>query len=372
MIGRVLITGGAGFIGSHLADLLLRRGCAVRALDSLEPQVHGPGAVRPDYLDPEVELRVGDVRDPDALRSALEDVDSVVHLAAAVGVGQSMYEISRFVGANAGGSAALLEELTKRPPRRLVVASSMSLYGEGLYVDADGRPAEAVERSLDQLKRGDWEPRDADGRPLSPRPTPESKPPRLASVYALSKYDQEILALVIGRAYGFPVSALRFFNVYGPRQALSNPYTGVLAIFASRLLNGRPPLIFEDGRQRRDFVSVKDVARACLLALESPPERSGTLNVGSGRSYDVLEIAERLAAALGREDLRPETTGQYRAGDIRHCFADISKAREEIGYAPEVELEEGIRELAAWVEGRTARDGVLEARGELTRRGLTL
>jgi dTDP-L-rhamnose 4-epimerase len=265
-----------------------------------------------------------------------------------------------------------MEELARRPPRRLVVASSMSLYGEGLYLDADGRPAEAAERGLEQLRRGDWEPKDAAGRPLVPCPTPETKTPRLESVYALSKFDQERLALLIGRAYGFPVTALRFFNVYGPRQALSNPYTGVLAIFAARLLNGQPPLLFEDGLQRRDFVNVKDIARACLAALEADASVSGVYNIGSGRSYTVVEIAERLASALGREDIRPERTGQYRAGDIRHCFADISRARNDLGYVPEVAFDDGVRELAAWVSGRTARDRVAEARRELTSRGLTL
>jgi dTDP-L-rhamnose 4-epimerase len=369
---RILITGGAGFIGSHLSDLLLRRGYSVRALDRLDPQVHGPDRERPEYLNREVELLRGDVRDADAVSRALDGIDSVVHLAAAVGVGQSMYEIARYVSTNAGATAILLEALLRRRPARLIVASSMSLYGEGLYLDEDGRPFGAAERELDQLRRREWEPRDGAGRLLSPAPTPETKPPSLESVYALSKYDQERLSLLAGRAYGFPVSALRFFNVYGPRQALSNPYTGVLAIFASRLLNGKPPLIFEDGKQRRDFVSVHDVARACLAALEAPASLSGSYNIGSGTSMSIAEVAAQLGTALGMPGISAQITGEHRVGDVRHCFADVSKARRELGYVPEVSFEAGLRELAVWLEGRAASDRVGEARSELSRRGLTL
>jgi dTDP-L-rhamnose 4-epimerase len=258
MGSHILITGGAGFIGSHLADALLARGHRVRALDNLAPQVHGDGATAPDYLDSEVELVVGDVRDAPTVRRALQGVDAVVHLAAAVGVGQSMYQIAHYTAVNNGGTAVLLEALSRAPVERLVVASSMSLYGEGLYRTADGEARVAPERPLEQLRLGDWDVRGENGESLLPVPTPETKPPSLASVYALSKYDQERLCLLVGTVYGIPTTALRFFNVYGTRQALSNPYTGVLAIFASRLLNGRRPMVFEDGRQRRDFVSVRD------------------------------------------------------------------------------------------------------------------
>jgi dTDP-L-rhamnose 4-epimerase len=369
---HILITGGAGFIGSHLADALLAAGHRVRALDNLSPQVHGESATRPEYLDPDVELLVGDVQDPDAVRRALQRVDAVVHLAAAVGVGQSMYEIAHYTAVNNGGTAVLLEALTRRPVGRLVVASSMSLYGEGLYRDSAGEPHVAPERDLEQLRTGDWEVRGSDQAPLTPVPTPESKPPSLASIYALSKYDQERMSLLIGSAYGIPTTALRFFNVYGTRQALSNPYTGVLAIFASRLLNGRRPPLFEDGRQRRDFVSVRDVARACLLALESPASAGTALNVGSGHSYAISEIAERLARVLDREELTPEITGKYRMGDIRHCFADIGRARELLGYEPAVELDDGLAELAGWLDTQVATDRADEARAELAARGLTV
>ncbi len=372
MTSQVLITGGAGFIGSHLADLLLAEGYRVRVLDALLPQVHGPGGRRPGHLDPEVELQVGDVRDPAAVERALAGVDAVVHLAALVGVGQSMYQIAAYGAVNTVGTAVLLEALCRRPVGRLVVASSMSVYGEGLYRRADGSPAEAAERDLERLRAGDWEPRDERGCPLTPVPTPETKRPALASVYALGKYDQERLALMVGRAYGIPAVALRFFNVYGPRQALSNPYTGVLAIFAARLLNGRPPCVFEDGLQRRDFVSVRDAARACLLALEHPAAPGRVFNVGSGRAYTVREVAARMARVLGREDIEPEITGRYRVGDIRHCVADIGAARAALGYEPAVALDAGLNELAAWLEGQSAEDRVAEASAELAARGLTL
>jgi dTDP-L-rhamnose 4-epimerase len=369
---HVLITGGAGFIGSHLADALLARGDRVRALDNLSPQVHGPDGRRPTYLDPEVELVVGDVRDRSAVRRALDGVDAVVHLAAAVGVGQSMYEIAHYTDVNNLGTAVLLEALIERPVERLVVASSMSIYGEGLYRDADGTIREGVERSLEQLKAGAWEVRSADGALLEPLPTPETKAPCLASVYALSKYDQERLCLMVGRAYDIPTVALRFFNVYGTRQALSNPYTGVLAIFASRLLNGRAPTIFEDGLQQRDFVSVYDVARACRLALERPAVSDMALNIGSGRHSTVREIAERLGDVMGTPFLEPDITGKYRVGDIRHCYADITRARDVLGYEPGVAFDEGLGELAEWLEGQVAHDRVDEASAELAARGLTV
>ena len=372
MSNHILITGGAGFIGSHLADALLARGHRVRALDNLSPQVHGEEGVRPDYLDDQVELIHGDVQDPDAVRRALKGIDVVYHLAAAVGVGQSMYEVAHYTAVNNMGTAVLLEALAAKPVARLIVASSMSLYGEGLYRCPDGSICMGEERDLDQLRAGDWEVHNAEGELLTPVPTPESKLPSLASVYALSKFDQERMCLLIGRAYGTPTTALRFFNVFGTRQALSNPYTGVLAIFASRLLNDKRPSVFEDGLQRRDFVSVYDVARACCLALEHPESAGGVFNVGSGRSYTIAEIAERIAKVLGKEYLEPELTGKYRVGDIRHCFADITLARSTLGYEPEVDFEEGLEELAGWLEGQAATDRVEQASAELAARGLTV
>lgn len=369
---RVLITGGGGFIGSHLADELLRCGYRVRALDNLSPQVHGPRRARPAYLDPEVELMIGDVRDPGDVRRALEGIDAVYHYAAMVGVGQSMYEIQAYTSNNNVGTAVLLEALSKKPVERLVVASSMSIYGEGRYRRAGGASCEGRERLLTQLRAGDWEVRGDDGQALEPLPTPESKAPALASVYALSKYDQERMCLLVGKAYGIPTVALRFFNVYGPRQALSNPYTGVIAIFAARILNHSPPLIFEDGLQRRDFVSVHDVARASRLALEVEGAAMQVLNVGSGEARAVSEVAVEIARALGRSEIAPAVTGSYRVGDIRNCFADIDLARRVLGYTPEVRFSAGLDELAGWLAGQAAVDRVAEARAELEARGLSL
>ena len=368
---RVLVTGGAGFIGSHLADELLRQGYEVRVMDNLTPQVHPSGAV-PDYLDKEVEFLRGDVRSRDAVRRALAGVDAVVHLAAAVGVGQSMYQVEEYTSVNNYGTAVLLQELLSRPVRRLVVASSMSIYGEGLYRSAEGALYMEAERSLAQLKAGGWELSDGSGRPLYPIPTPEGKKPSLSSIYALTKYDQEQMCLLIGRAYGIPTVALRFFNVYGTRQALSNPYTGVLAIFASRYLNNRPPLVYEDGLQRRDFVSVYDVVAACRLALESEGGQGMRINVGSGQSYTVAEVACEIGRVLHKEHVQPEITGKYRVGDIRHCFADITLARSALGYSPRLELRQGLEQLATWLDRQSAQDHFERAAFELQSRGLTI
>jgi dTDP-L-rhamnose 4-epimerase len=362
-MSSILITGGAGFIGSHLTDELLRHGYDVRVLDSLVGQVHGD-STHPSCLSPDAELLIGDMRDRDAVREALDGVDAVVHLAARVGVGQSMYELSEYTSANSCGTAVLLEALLDHPVRKLLVASSMSIYGEGAT-----SPVPAVERRREDLEARRFEPRGANGEELTALPTPETKQPANSSVYALTKYDQERLCLVFGDAYDVPAVALRFFNVYGPRQALSNPYTGVLAIFASRLLNDRPPLVYEDGGQRRDFVNVADVARACRLALERDGADGRALNIGSGESVTVTEIGQKLASVLDVA-IEPEVTGKFRAGDIRHCFADITLAGDLLGYRPTVELEDGIAELAEWLETQTAEDRVDDATAELVSRGL--
>jgi len=369
MMSLILITGGAGFIGSHLTDLLLAKGHVVRVLDSLIPQVH-PSGERPDYLSDEAELMVGDVRDETAVARALTNVDMVVHLAAAVGVGQSMYEITSYCDVNDRGTAVLMQALSRRPVERLVCASSMSVYGEGSARRPDGAIVAPRERAAQQLRRGHWELQDTDDTPLTPVATLENKPPVLNSVYALNKYSQERLCLLIGEAYGIPTVALRFFNAYGPRQALSNPYTGVLAIFASRLLHDRPPLVFEDGNQRRDFVHVEDVARACLSALTSQHAAGEVLNIGSGASRSILSVATDLAAVMGRGGIMPHVTGKYRAGDIRHCFADISRAQKQLGFSPRVDFTKGLEKLAEWLAGQIAVDRVEQATAELERRGL--
>jgi dTDP-L-rhamnose 4-epimerase len=368
----VLVTGGAGFIGSHFVDRLLADGHRVRVLDSLEPQVHGD-TERPDYLAEDAELQVGDVRDHAAVSRALEGIDTVVHFAAAVGVGQSMYEIERYTSINAIGCAVLLEEvLEKREAvQRLLVASSMSIYGEGQYFNpqtgehgiAPGIRPEA------QLAEREWEVKADDGTTLEPEPTAETKILKPTSIYAVNKRDHEEMVLSTGAAYGIPAVAMRFFNVYGARQALSNPYTGVAAIFASRLLNDRAPLVFEDGRQTRDFVDVRDVARACALALESDGAVGEAINVGTGKPTSVIEVGEVIARGLGRE-IEPEVVAQYRAGDIRHCYADTSKAERLLGFTAEVDFESGMRDLLAWLETQEATDRVDDAHAALAARGL--
>src|SRR3954454_382234 len=337
-MARVLITGGAGFIGSHAANALLAAGYQVRLLDNLSPQVHGAQRNRPAYLNEHAELVIGNVTDALAVDRALRGADKVLHLASSVGVGQSMYDIASYVSTNELGTAILLEAISKRPVARLVVASSMSIYGEGLGRSTDGTAVAPAERSFNQLKLAQWELKDDKGGLLDPVPTPETKQPSLSSIYALNKYAQERMCLITGNAYGIPTLALRFFNVFGPHQALSNPYTGVLAIFAARLLNNRPPLVFEDGRQQRDFVHVRDVAQACLLALRSKEAGGDVFNIGSGQSRTILSIARDLAAVLGKPHISPSVIGKYRAGDIRHCFADIGRSRAELGYAPQVDF----------------------------------
>jgi dTDP-L-rhamnose 4-epimerase len=365
---KILITGGAGFIGRHLTHALLRHGHHVRILDSLIEQVHADGAA-PSGLDADAELRIGDIRDASAVRSALEGIDKVVHLAAEVGVGQSMYAVDRYVSVNDLGTAVLFQQLINQPVRRVVVASSMSIYGEGLYRDADGGLVQDVVR-LPRMGAAGWDPVDRQGRPLVPAPTPEWKQPALASVYAITKYAQERLTLTLAPAYGMEGVALRLWNAYGPGQALSNPYTGVLAIFASRLHNNQPPMIFEDGHQRRDFVHVEDVAQAFMLALDHPRAVGGVFNIASGEDRTVSDVAALLAAAMGRPSIAPEITGKARAGDIRHCIPDIGLAREVLGYGACRDFTEGLVELAEWVAQQQAEDRVQHARRELEARGL--
>lgn len=369
-MAKILITGGGGFVGSHLADELLDHGYEVRVLDSLTPQVHE--GRYPDYLRAEVEFMEGDVRDAAAVDRAVKDVDYVYHLAATVGVGQSMYEIERYMSVNAVGTGVVLEALMRNPVKRLVVASSMSIYGEGLYRSIDGRWVEAPERTIEQLRAKQWELTEPDGSPLIPIPTPEIKRPALSSIYAISKYVQERMCLNWGQAYNVPTVALRFFNIYGTRQALSNPYTGVLAIFASRYLNNAPPQINEDGLQKRDFVSVRDIAFGCRLALEAESAAGQVFNLGSGQPRSILEIAKLMGETFGKEFIEPEVNGKCRLGDIRNCYADITRAKAVLGYAPRVDLQDGLAELAVWLDGRTAEDRYTFAAQELAARGLTV
>ena len=374
MQSRVLITGGAGFIGSHLADLLIEKGYQVRALDNLDPQVHGCNAGRPDYLHPEVELINGDVRDHHDVEQALQGCGMLVHFAAAVGVGQSMYRMEHYTSVNSLGTAVVLEEAVKRrgSMRKMLVASSMSIYGEGLYSCPDCGSFAPQLRSSEQLSQHNWEVYcPVCGLIAGPLPVPETKPLYPTSIYAINKRSQEEMFLTTGQAYDIPAVAMRFFNVYGTRQALSNPYTGVGAIFASRLLNNNPPVIFEDGLQSRDFIHVKDIARACLMALENPDSAGRVLNVGTGRSTSILEIGKSIARELGRPSDDFVIKNQFRAGDIRHCFADTSRTKDILGFSAEIEFSRGVSDLCSWVETCTSSDLVDSATEELEKHGLT-
>src|ERR1051326_7768899 len=371
MVRRVLVTGGAGFVGSHLTDALLDRGIDVRIYDNLSEQVHAAGI--PDYLPRDIEVVRADMRDVEKLREALHGVDVVFHLAAAVGVGQSMYEIAHYMGVNTQGTANLLQVILdmKMPIQKLIVASSMSIYGEGRYRCGTCGDVAPPVRETSQLLAKKWEALcPACGSILCPVPTDESKPRQASSIYALSEKDQEEMTLLFGRTYGLPVVAMRYFNIYGPRQALSNPYTGVAAIFASRLLNQRAPILFEDGCQMRDFVSVHDITAANLLAMDRDEANGQALNIGSGEPITIRQVAEVLSDSLGAQ-VPMEITGKYRAGDIRHCFADIASAKSLLGYAPRVRFADGIRELVHWLKQQTAEDNVAEATRQLGAFGLT-
>lgn len=372
MAKHVLITGGAGFIGSHLVDALLAQGAKVRVLDALVPQVHGSGRKRPSYLHPQAELIVGDAGDLPVVARCLKNVDVVVHFAAAVGVGQSMYEIASYVASNTQATANLLQVLSRKTHRvrKLIVASSMSIYGEGAYRCARCGSLASAFRTDARLMAKQWDMAcPSCSAPAAAVPTPEIKSLEPSSIYAITKRDQEEMCLCVGRAYGLPTVALRFFNVYGERQALSNPYTGVAAIFASRLLNGQPPLIYEDGRQSRDFVHVSDVVQAVLLAIRKPDADYQALNVGTGRATAVNDVAVVLAKSLGRA-IQPKILKTFRAGDIRHCAADITKITDRLGYRPQVSFEEGMARLTAWLCSQKPKDRTARAASQLTVRGL--
>jgi dTDP-L-rhamnose 4-epimerase len=371
MAKNILITGGAGFVGSHLADALLAAGHHVRIYDNLTGQVHLHGI--PEYLAEDAEFVQGDVRDSAAVRRALSGIEVVFHMAAAVGVGQSMYEIEHYMGTNTQGTAVLLQQLldSKSRVEKLVLASSMSIYGEGQYLCAQCGSVAPQLRSVEQLRLKQWEPNCPEcGEPLTPMPTDESKPLQCSSIYALSKKDQEEMCLLFGRTYDLPVVALRYFNIYGTRQALSNPYTGVAAIFASRFMNSNPPLIFEDGAQLRDFVGVEDVVRANLLAMKSSKADGMALNIGSGEPISIREVAAELARAMDSE-IEAELTQKYRAGDVRHCFADISAARKFLGYAPQVRFTDGLKDLVEWLCSQQSQDRAAEMVAQLSEFGLT-
>jgi dTDP-L-rhamnose 4-epimerase len=339
---RVLVTGGAGFVGAFVVEALVKDGCQVRVFDNLDPQVHRDGARNLDEVKSRIEFVRGDVRDRDSLRGAIEGVDRIVHLAAVVGVGQSMYEVVRYVDHNTLGTAVLLDILAndKHRVKKLVVASSMSIYGEGAYACRACGDVQPGLRSLERMQQGRWEvPCPSCGGDAEAKPTAEDKPLQPTSIYAIGKRDQEEMCLAIGQAYGIPAVALRFFNIYGPRQSLNNPYTGVAAIFSSRLLNGNAPVIYEDGLQSRDFITVLDIARI---------------------------LSDRLGV-----EVAPQIVGKFREGDIRHCYADISKIQRTLGFVPGVPLETGMDDLVSWVRQQSAADLFQRAAAELEARKLT-
>ncbi len=371
-IEKILVTGGAGFIGSHLVRQLRESALPVRVLDNFEPQVHGDRPLKRWEADG-IEFLDGDVARPEACKEALEGISHVVHFAAAVGVGQSMYAVRRYCETNVMGTASLLQAIidTKPQIQKLLVASSMSIYGEGLYECSGciGFQQDGFEHG-EGLRLSGWDPKCSQcGLMMSALPTPESKGLRPASVYAVNKRDQEELCLIVGRAHEIPSVALRFFNVYGPGQALGNPYTGVAAIFASRLLVGSPPLIFEDGQQSRDFIHVDDVARACTRAVTSDEVSDVALNIGTGYPTTVNELAEGLRGELSGP--APEVLGTHREGDIRHCYADISQARKVLDWEPMIKFDEGLGDLVGWVKEQVdVRDRVSTAVAELSSHGL--
>lgn len=368
---RILVTGGAGFIGSFLVDRLVSEGERVTVLDCLDPQVHPNG--KPDYLNPEAEFIHGNILDRERMTRLLKENEVVYHLASAVGVGQSQYQIDHYVEANTQGTARLLDILVneKTAIEKVVVAASMSSYGEGLYEGVEtGKRVRPGLRPESQMQKGEWELRDPEtGEQLHPIPTPESEPFQENSIYAMTKAHQEEMVLNIGRTYGIPSVATRFFNVYGPRQSLSNPYTGVSAIFMSRIKNDNAPVVYEDGNQSRDFISVHDVAAALSALKDTTALDYQAVNVGTGQPIGIAEVARTIAKVCGKA-IEPDIQNKFRKGDVRHCYADNTKLREKLGWTQTVSFEQGIRELVEWSERVEAEDRFEQAAAELKAKGL--
>jgi len=369
---KILVTGGAGFIGSFIVDMLIERGHEVLVFDNLDPQVHQSRNKLPEHFNPKAKFIFGDVREKDKLYDAVKEAEIIFHKAAAVGVGQSMYQVEHYVDVNTKGTAALLDILAnnKHNVRKLIVAASMSSYGEGAYLCGKCGKFYPKLRTEEQMNKKKFEIFcDKCGQETTPIPTDEEKTRDCNSIYAITKKDQEDMCLNICCAYKIPVVALRYFNVYGPRQSVSNPYTGVMAIFASRLLNDNQPIVYEDGLQTRDFINVRDIAAANILAMENDKADYGYFNVGSGKPVSVKKIALSLAEILGKK-VEPVLVNKYRKGDVRHCFADINKIQSLLGFKPEVSFEKGMDELCCWLKKQKAVDKVEAAQEELKNKGL--
>lgn len=369
---HILITGGAGFIGSHLTDYLIGKGYQVRILDSLHPQIH-PTGKPPVYLNKKSEFISGDVTRRDDWQKALIGIDAVFHFAAAVGVGQSMYQIERYIKDNCVGTALFLDILAneKHSVKKMIVAASMSSFGEGYYkCPKCGLTQQPEQRRVEDMKKGIWEPLCNKCRTqLRPIPTPEEARRKSPSVYAITKKTQEDLMLAVAKAYSIPAVSLRFFNAFGPRQSLSNPYNGVAAIFLSRVKNGKPPIINEDGLQTRDFVHIKDIVRVCEATLTSDRANFEAFNVGSGVPTTIRRVAE-VVIKLYSSSITPQVTGKFRSYDVRHCYADVSKLKSLIGWEPSITFKQGMRDVYEWSKSEEAIDMVDQALGELEKRGL--
>ncbi|MFX1258698.1 MAG: GDP-mannose 4,6-dehydratase [Promethearchaeota archaeon] len=375
MTKKILVTGGAGFIGSHLVDKLIEeKNHDVTVIDILEEQVHGKTNKPPDYLNSKAEFIRGSIINYSQLEDLIKEHEVIYHLAAIVGVSQSIYQIKKYVEYNILGTANLLDILvnSEHDVGKLIIASSNTIYGESKSKCERCGIVFPKLRSDDQLKKKDWNlncPKC--GLKVKPLLTDEKTPLNPSSIYALSKQTQEKMGLMIGDIYGINTTILRYFLVYGSRQALSNPYTGVCAIFSSRLLSGKPPIVYEDGMQSRDFVNVKDICQASILAMEKNAAKGEIFNVGSGMPITIKEVAETLSKKIN-PNLKPIYNQQYRIGDIRHCLADISKIENKLGYKPTVSFREGINELIDWIKQKAdiVQDYSQKALKELKQKGL--
>ena len=364
---HALVTGGAGLIGSHVTDLLLREGWKVRVLDNLEPNTHRRG--KPAWINPGAEFIQGDLRDLDTITAALDKIDMIFHQAA---YGGYMPEIAKYVHVNSLATAQMLEVIREKklPIKKFVLASSQAVYSEGAGECPEHGLVFPPVRSVEQLRKGDWQVHcPICGAITKSVPTPENAPVGGETVYGLTKVDQERLVLLWGKQVGIPAVALRYSCTYGPRQSIFNPYTGVIAIFCTRLLNNLPPVLYEDGEQTRDFSFVEDIARANLLAAETDKLDGLPVNVGSGRGVSIREIAETISNAL-EVDIAPEINGEFRPGEMRHLASDTTRIR-SVGYKPEVDLTDGISRYIEWIRSQSdIRDYFSEAAEILRNKGI--